>query len=370
MNFTNYSRREILQFLGVCVGPLAAALPLAIWQKSPQEEPLEFDQGLRKRLRAKPPEVALLGNSMIHGRMDSDYLVERLQPLTTAPISIGATRSLQWFLWLKNQVVPCRPYPRVVFIFYRDYDFHNLGRSISDRLLKFIRQTMVAGDEAFLRRARGRDKSKDGIASMRDWLDHHYKTIAMKEHLSKKLSDNAYDAASLLGPLDDRPLKTHVESVFGLQNLRSGAQPIAGEDTESDEGFRTVFTDLPADTLLSDFVRVADEAGIKLVFYHVKRRPDETGVRKVPGHLATYTAALKAWVETRGHYHFNETDDPSLTLDMYQDADHLKTSVARAYTDSFIARVSHLLPKPFTPAEIEAGRKEMKALDRAATPSR
>ncbi len=356
--------------MGVCVGPLMASLPLAIWQRSPQEDPLEFDQELRRRLRAKPAEVTLLGNSMIHGRMDPLYLAERLQPLTTQPISVGATRSLQWFLWLKNQVTQCRPCSKLVFIFYRDYDFHNLGRSISDRLLRFIRQTMVSGDETFLRRARGHEKSQGGIDSVRAWVDQHYKTIALKDHLSKKLSDNAYDAASLLGPLDDRPLKTHVEAVFGLQNLRAGAQPIAGEDTESDEGFRTLFNDLPAETLLPDFIRVADAAGIKLVFYHVKRRPDASNVRKVASQLAGYTAALKAWVETRGHYHFNETDDPTITLDMYQDADHLKTSVARAYTDSFIARVGHLFPKPFTPAEIEAGRKEMKALDRAANPPR
>ena len=70
-------------------------------------------------------------------------------------------------------------------------------------------------------------------------------------------------------------------------------------------------------------------------------------VRTVPPHLTAYTAAFKAWAEARGHYHLNETDDPGITLEMYQDGDHLKSSFSRAYTDSFISRVKHLLPAPF-----------------------
>ena len=245
--------------MAVWLGPVATAAGLAAWRKPSDEGPLEFDVATSKRLQSKHPEVVLMGNSMVHGRLNPEYLVQQMKPLTAAIVSDGATRSLQWFLWLKNQVVPSRPTPRVVFIFYRDYDFHNLRRSISGRLLTSIRQTMFPGDEEFLLRARAKDHQHGSSDSVRDWVDEHFKSLPLKEHVSKKISDNAYDVASMTGPLSDRRLKTHVEGVFGLSHLRTGAQPIAGEDTETDEGFRTVFNDTPSETLLQDFVRVADQ---------------------------------------------------------------------------------------------------------------
>jgi hypothetical protein len=166
MYFTSRKRRELLQFLGVCVGPLLAGVPWAIWRKSPHEDPLKLDPTLRNRLRAKPSEVVLLGNSMIHGRMEPEHLNELWKPLTTTAYSLGATRTLHWYLWLKNQVATCRPLPKLVCIIYRDYDFHRLGQAIDDRLLNLVRQSMVTGDEVYLRRAR-----RDGEAqSVRAWI--------------------------------------------------------------------------------------------------------------------------------------------------------------------------------------------------------
>jgi hypothetical protein len=101
-------------------------------------------------------------------------------------------------------------------------------------------------------------------------------------------------------------------------------------------------------------VSLANALQIKLVFYHVKRRPQEDGTRLVFPPLAAYTAAFKAWVEAHGHYHINETDDANITLEMYNDGDHLHPQFYHAYTDMFAARVRQqipLWPHPFPPQE-------------------
>ncbi len=358
MNSTSRSRRELLQLLGVCAAPVLAGASWSIWRKTPQEEPLKLDATLTQRLRTQPAEVVLLGNSMIHGRMDPVYLNELWKPLTTTAYSLGATRPLHWLLWLKNQVLSTRPVPKIVCVLYRDYDFHNLGGSLQDRLLMIARQSMVPGDEMILRRARGEGSAQ----SPRAWLDQNFSQNLARPHVAKKISDHAYDAASVLGPKSDRALKLHVEDLFALRNLRTDLLENGNDDRDSPEITKPIFNDDPAATLLPDFIALADSQRIKLVFYHVKRRPNAENVRPVPPELETYTAALKAWVETRGHYHLNETSSSAITLAMYQDYDHLKPESYRPYTELFAAQVRPLLPSSFTPAELTQGKQDLEAL--------
>jgi hypothetical protein len=195
-------------------------------------------------------------------------------------------------------------------------------------------------------------------------LDQNFTNNLTRPHLAKKLSDNAYDAASLLGPKGDRELKQHVEEVFAIQHLRTDLGEKDQDDNDSKEGVYPVFSENPAETLLPDFLSLADSLGIKLVFYHAKRRPNADNVRPVPPALAAYTLAMKNWIEARGHYHVNETDSPAITLSMYQDFDHLKPEFYRRYTEIFASLVRPLLPTGFTQEELKQGALEMESLQR------
>jgi hypothetical protein len=54
-----------------------------------------------------------------------------------------------------------------------------------------------------------------------------------------------------------------------------------------------------------------------------------------------YVADFKVWAESQGAYFHDDTGDPELTLDLYEDGDHFLDAVA--YTRIFRRRLDPLL---------------------------
>ena len=109
-------------------------------------------------------------------------------------------------------------------------------------------------------------------------------------------------------------------------------------------------------------LEVAREHGIKLVFYRVRRRPDDTNTVHQTLALADYTRDFRKWADARGHVWVDETEDENITLSMFRDGDHLFKESYNRYTEMFVERIRHLLPTPYTPEEIAAGKASAKNL--------
>ncbi len=353
LRFTQRTRREMLQLLGVCGLPILAATPFVCLRHAEADTPLPADPKLLERWRRRHPEVAVVGNSMVYCRLNIQRLPDLWPGLRTLHLATGGTRSLQWMLWLKNHLAACTPVPKLVVIFYRDYDFNNVGEHISGAHLESIRRSMQPGDEAYLRLARG-EQIETGV---RAWLNHHFLATPANEHLHDKISDTALDTAAVLGPKSDVELQQSLEETFGLDRVRL-------EVTEAGAAFNDNL-DLAAKQFqadrrvnyLPDFVDLANQAGTRLVFYRVKRRPNAENVTPQDEALTVYTRAFKAWVKAQGHEHVDENDDPAITLAMFRDGDHLLPTAYDAYTDLFRERLRAQLPTPFTFEEIAAARQ-------------
>jgi hypothetical protein len=350
MKFAPRSRREFLQFIGTCTVPLLAAAPVALLHKPQQESPLDFDESLLNRERKGQAEMAILGNSMVYCRLDQKYLKRKLEPITATLIYKGGSRTLLWFLWMKNILGDCQPPPKLVFLFYRDYDFTNLKLHITGDHLDSIRHLMRDGDETYLRIARGMSTE----SGWKRWMNDHYAATAINKKVRRKIGDTAFDVAAIPGARQDHEVKEHVDAMFDLDRLRSDALDADAVANDSIDAAMESFTTDPAKTLLPHYVTVARALGIKLVFYRVKRRPDASQVTPQTEQLRKYTADFKAWAEREGHIHVDETDDPRITLEMFRDGDHLHKEAYRAYSDLFIERISALLPAPYTPEELKA----------------
>ena len=361
MNFEKRSRREILQLLGVCSAPLLAAVPFAFLREKVEETPIGFEEVVLAKWKRLHPDVAIIGNSMVYCRMDVKYLTNLWKPLRTMQLSRGGTRSLQWFLWLKNFVAECAPVPRLAIVFYRDYDFNNVGMHIAGPHLDYIRAAMRPGDEPFLRLARGEDK--DG--GIRGWIDKHFSGTPENKQVRRKISDTAYDAAALLGPKSDDQLMAQVDATFDLDRLRSDAADADAVFNNNIDASMAKFSVDPETNYLSNFLEIANRHKIKLVFYRVKRRPNADNITPQDGALRAYTAAFKDWVETNGHHHVDETDDPRITLDMFRDGDHFHKEHYGKYTEWFAERLRPLLPHQFTNDEFKAAEKEALQIQKA-----
>jgi hypothetical protein len=340
------SRREFISLLTVAVTPLASVGGLRAWEKWSDAEKPVFDQVWLNKLQSRKAEIALIGNSMVFHRLSAVHLEERIAPLKSMTIAKGGWRSLAWLLGLKNLAAACHPPPRLAIVVYRDYDFANPKLNIERRYLQEIRSMMVPGDQALLDMARGGDSGSGWRSVLEDFFD----PAASVNFVRSKLTNFAYDGAAY--GADEDQVRTHVDEVFDLDQLRPEIKDAGGAESDSVDEKNTRFTADPARNYLLRFVSEARSSGTKLIFYRVKRRPAPDNQTVQSDTLKNYISDLKKWVELQGCVHIDETDDSKITLDMFRDGDHLHDEVRPAYTDLFLERVRSHLPDAFTSSDL------------------
>jgi hypothetical protein len=106
-----------------------------------------------------------------------------------------------------------------------------------------------------------------------------------------------------------------------------------------------VATDFSAEvdrSVLPLMLRDASRERLTLCFVRVQRRPVGGRPPEQPPALQAYVADLRRYVEARGHLFHDDTGDPALTLDMYDDGDHVSRQARPRYTRNFYERLGHL----------------------------
>jgi hypothetical protein len=235
----------------------------------------------------------------------------------------------------------------LVFIFYRDYDFTSPWLHLEGERLDTARTFMRPDDEELLAFSR-----KLGGVAPNSPLD-FYLPEQLTLDLRKRLGNLAIDIGAYgEGREGDTALQENLNNLFDFQNLRPDVFDAGAMANDIVPGDSKLFTADPARNLLERFNTFARERGIRLVFYRVKRRPDERNEVVQDAELRAYTAAFRAWAESQGHLLIDETEDPRLTLSMYHDGDHLGKAAMAEYTRIFFERVKSLLPLPPEPPAV------------------
>ena len=72
------------------------------------------------KIKAKNPEIIMVGNSMLESRVDDDYFSE-LTNLNSVKVSSGGAASAFWYLALKNIIIPSVTRQTTVAVFFRDH---------------------------------------------------------------------------------------------------------------------------------------------------------------------------------------------------------------------------------------------------------
>lgn len=340
MNFTARSRTELFQLLALVLVTLA--IPLAM-PADPVLRTVPFDQEHFDKIARRRPEVVLIGNSMLNTRISKGLFYDLTAPNASYFLAEGGTRSTVWWFMLKNIVGSLKVPPKVVFIFYRDYDFTSPGLRLDGRNLDVARSFMRPEDELLLAEAR------NTVENTAPWLD-FYVPDQMTLDMRRRLSNLAIDTGAIgQGNDGDSNLQENLNNLFNFDNLRADASDAgaAANDIVPDDS--RVFSADPADNFLGLFNDFARQRGIRLVFYRVKRRPDAWNRVTQDADLTAYTKAFREWAESQGHALVDETDDPRLLLSMYHDGDHLARAAMDEYTRMFVDRIRPLLPRPPVP---------------------
>ncbi len=341
MKFLPRSRAETRQFLALVAVILLA--PLLLPPDPPEESltPIAFDQERYDKAARRRPQVVMIGNSMLNTRVDKKLFDELAAPNAIAYVAEGGTRSMVWYFKLKNFAAPLEPPPKVVFIFYRDYDFTEPWHHLDGERLDTARTFMRPGDEELLAFAR-----KLGGIAPRTAFDAYLPEQASLE-IRDAINDLAIDTGAVgWGRTGDTAIQEHLSQLFDFQNLRADVFDAGAAANDIVPTATKLFTVDPSKNLLELFNTTARERGMRLVFYRVKRRPDARNIVEQDDELRAYTEDFRTWAESQGHLLIDETEDPRLLLSMYHDGDHLGKAAMAEYTRMFLERVKFCLPVP------------------------
>lgn len=339
MTFSTRSRTELWQLLALVGLTLLLPLVLPADPKQAAGHPVAFDQKRYDRSANKRPNMVMIGNSMLNSRIDKALFNQLIAPNVASFVAEGGTRSAVWWFMLKNFVGPLTTQPKLVFIFYRDYDFTSPGMHLDGEYLRVARTFMKPDDQKTL------DQAKKNLGVDTPSALAFYLPDALSQYVRGRISDLAIDIGSAgQGREGDTVLQEKLNKLFEFDNLRPDILDAGGVANDIIPADTKVFSLDAANSFLGLFNDFAHERKIQLIFYRVKRRPDSRNVVIQDAELRAYTAAFREWAESQGHRLIDETEDPRLTLSMYHDGDHLARGAMQEYTRIFVERIRSLLP--------------------------
>ena len=283
-----------------------------------------FEAGIIDDLRRDRPAWVFIGDSMLGARVDRQHLAELSTDGTDRAhmIQVPGSGPAWWFLAFKNLVVASGVKPRCTFIFFRD-------TNLTDTMFRLERQyghelDMVASDSEpeldrlIAARQRGPWARFYSAANRayevdvaRSWME-----PAVREWLTR--AEFGTGRSNLV-------FTTEMEQYFGLEHLRKDVPSDIGA-TDTPDFAR----DLPS-SILPDLLRIARQRQQHVCFVRVQRRPVNNRPPDESPALRKYVAALKTWIEANGSVFHDDTGDPEMTLDLYEDGDHVANR--RRYTE-------------------------------------
>jgi hypothetical protein len=335
----------LLSAAGLLVFPLAlrgvaARHPIANLQPpylpaidAPRER-LPFDASRVEALRGMQPDFVVIGDSMAGSRIDPAVFT-RVSHRTVAPLLYAGSGPAWWYLVFKNWVVASGIHPEAVFVFFRDTNLTNVMFRI-DATWALDTAALAREDDlnAVVAKRRG-----NPFYEVRALVDRAYAVTAVRRWIEPAVNESPARAMipyrrkreALMQAINDR---------FGLEHLRpmDAADMQATEDREADFASYVDQSELPL------FLRVARQAGLRLIFVRVQRRPVGGRPPYQSPALQRYVRALRAYIEGRGAALVDDTGDPEQTLDMYEDGDHLSRDGRRRYSERFAERVRLQFP--------------------------
>jgi hypothetical protein len=281
------------------------------------------------------PGYVVIGDSMAGTRIDERRLGE-LAGRPVAPLLQAGSGPAFWYLALKNWVAASGVHPRVVFIFFRD-------TNLTDVLFRLDEQFRWSVDLV----AAERERELDAVIAARLGGRPRIAVQRAVERLYQGDRARTWVEPALLAWPSRVLFQTNrrrgafmeqMNARLGLDHLRPmDAADIASSDDPNADFDR--YVDRSTLPLMLDEAR---RAGLTLCFVRVQRRPIGNRPPVQSAAMQRYVRELRAYLESRGARFHDDTGDPELTLDMYEDGDHIAKGARQRYTEILFDRLRPL----------------------------
>jgi hypothetical protein len=360
------SRTSVTRWLQLLLLPSVALLTCswaAHYLNEPDDEWLFHQAGFNpggelQRMSATQPEWVLLGNSMLNCRLDEGQLSQASGIKALRTYRAGS-QSAVWFLMMKQVVAASTAKPKVVTVFFRQTDltwpdFRTQG------LQKECITAMDGQQQPEWQQVLGHGEGYTGGATyavarwLNAWFPDHYLNQNSHRSLENKALRLTKTRPKLTlvqrrEELNDRFSSTHLRADLGADAAPNGGFDASRGDVDRGENYYVkgpkAFSASPDDSFLPHMIALAKVEGWKLHFHRVKQRPKAAGDRGEGPITRAYIPALKAYLAAEGCLYTSEVEDPTLTIDMYADGDHIHETpeVRQRYLANFWQRVGPMV---------------------------
>ena len=292
-----------------------------------------FRSGPIENVRAARPAWVFIGDSMLGTRIEPQ-LLEELSGTGRDKVTLllhAASGPAYWYLVFKNVVVPSGVQPRMTFFFFRDTNLTDtmfrLQSTIGNALDEVAHEREPELDAIVARRQRG------GWAHVDAALSRVYEVDTAAAWMQPMVR-RWYAFWRYPDPKTRLSFEQTIEDDFN-QNFRRDVAADIGVTSEVPEFSREL-----SSSVLPLIVRLSSQHHLPVCFVRVQRRPAPNRPPADSPPLAKYIADFRAWAESQGACFHDETGDPELTLDLYEDGDHFGDRIA--YTRIFRRRLDPL----------------------------
>jgi hypothetical protein len=284
-------------------------------------------------LQARRPDWVFIGDSMLGTRIEPQ-LLEELSGSGTGRVHFllqAASGPAWWYLSFKNQLVPSGVKPRMTFFFFRDSNMTDtmfrLQNLLGDALDEVAREREPALDAIVAARQRGAWWRVDELLNRAYGVNTAYAWM----HPTIR---RWYALWQYPEPAERLRFEQAIEEDFNGNFRRDLAADIGSPDEDVDFA-----RDLPS-SVLPLIMELSRSSNLPVCFVRVQRRPSVGHPPPQSAALQRYVSEFRAWAVGQGAVFHDETGDPEMTEDLYEDGDHVLDRIR--YTRLFRRRLDAL----------------------------
>jgi hypothetical protein len=290
----------------------------------------QFQSTRVSELRYLQPGYVVIGDSMAGTRVDERRLGE-LAGTAIAPLLQPGSGSAFWYLALKNWVIASGIKPRMVFIFFRDTNLTDLMFRLDPQFRWALDLTALDREDELNALVTKRIRP---LHRVHVFLDRYMAVDGVRRRLEPALAN--WPAEQIIASRRRRTeFMPMMNARLGFDHLR----PMRAADIQSGDAPDVDFEQDVETSVLPLMLRDARNAGLTICFVRVQRRPTANRPPPQSPELEAYVSALRAYVTERGAIFHDDTGDPALTIDTYEDGDHVARHARRQYTENLYNRL-------------------------------
>jgi hypothetical protein len=315
---------------GVIVGGLT--LSTGAPSKNLIERNPKIDPRYPSMMRQAQPKVVLLGNSMLGEGVDERLFMQQTDR-RTIKLWGGGWSSAVWYLAMKNVIIPAKPQPDTVVIFFRDHFLTHPSNRVTGNYQRGIDQ-LAGPNEPLLERL----AYLNAMSPLTYQLNQNWSLYQKKDGLKQTFESHITSVVSwLYGQNNTDGLNQNIEHIFGIKNLmpdQLGKAQAKSEAVSKKELYD--FEKMLPKSFLPAMLEVARDNGVQLVLVRVKKRRETEGL-PIPAGLGDYINDLKQWCHAEQVPLIDFSDEPQLKIEHYADGDHLNRQNGRTLFSRLLA---------------------------------